>query len=169
MYRTGHIGAALMGYAPLGAVVMGIGFESIAIGGAILAAVLAMVPDYDQRVPGIAHRGPTHTVQFAILVAGVIAILGGAIGIMTTDLPLLGVVGLALFGGGVGAVTVLSHIAADALTPMGVKPFGDDRHYTADLCRAGSTLGNYILLALGIGTGLVALYLGQGLHALVGG
>jgi inner membrane protein len=47
-----------------------------------------MVPDYDQRVPGIAHRGPTHTVWFAALVGLGVALAGGAYALGTGIVPL---------------------------------------------------------------------------------
>jgi inner membrane protein len=47
-----------------------------------------MVPDYDQRVPGIAHRGPTHTVWFAALVSLGVALAGGAYALGTGIVPL---------------------------------------------------------------------------------
>ncbi|WP_394295466.1 hypothetical protein [Halorubrum kocurii] len=50
-----------------------------------------MIPDWDQRVPFISHRGPTHTVWFALLVGAVYAAIGAALG------SSVGVAGVALF------------------------------------------------------------------------
>ena len=99
MYREGHVGAALLAYAPVGFVVAAAGFRFLSLIGGIGVAALAMLPDYDQKVPGVDHRGPTHTVWFAVVV---------------------------------GVVTIGSHIAADALTPAGVRPFAPvrTRRYT---------------------------------------
>lgn len=64
-----------------------------------------------------------------------------------------------MFGAATGAVVTLAHIGADALTPMGVAPLGDDGpHITYDVCRADNTLGNYGLLALGGAAALLAFY-----------
>lgn len=171
MHREGHIGASLLAYAPLGFAVIALGFPSAAVGGGALAVALAMLPDWDMRIPGVTHRGPTHTVHFALLVAIPAAALGGGMGATVATGPAtpLVVFGAAVFGGATGALAILAHIAADALTPMGVDPLGDDGpHISYGVCRADSTLGNYGLLALGIGTALLAFYLGRGVNALLG-
>jgi len=165
MYREGHYGAALLAYAPLGFVALIGGFETVALVGALVAAGLAMVPDYDQRVPGIAHRGPTHTVWFAALVGLGVALAGGTVG--WTRGP-VAAVGLGGFGFLVGTATICSHVAADALTPMGVRPFAplDDRKITYGVTRADNRLANLLLLALGVGVAGGAYALGL---ELVGG
>lgn len=149
MYRNGHLGAALLAYAPLGTLTLAMGFETVALGGGFVAAALAMVPDYDQRVPGIAHRGPTHTVWFAAAVGIVLALVGGAVG---RGAGLVSLVALAAFGFAVGFLTICSHIVADALTPMGVRPLAPYRtkKYTLDVTKAKNPIANYVLLALGI-------------------
>ena len=168
MYRKGHIGAALLAYAPLGAVTLAVGFETTAVVGALAAAGLAMVPDYDQRVPGIKHRGVTHTVRFAGVVGIGTAIVGGVVAGLHPEMGAAGVAGWAVFGGVVGTLTIIAHIGADALTPMGVEPFGDDGpHITYGVCRADSTLGNYGLLALGVAGTLLAYGIGSGLNSLL--
>ncbi|CCQ33866.1 membrane-bound metal-dependent hydrolase (DUF457) [Halorhabdus tiamatea SARL4B] len=130
--------------------------------GAVGAGLLAMVPDYDQRVPGITHRGITHTVWFAALVGIALGLIGLAIG--SSD-GILAAIGLGVFGLLVGTVTILSHIAADALTPMGVEPFAPvrDDHYSYDVARAANPIANYGLLALGIAASGVALVVGNAL------
>ena len=169
MYRYGHYGAALAGYSPLGAVALAFGFETAAVGGTAVAVGLAMVPDWDQKVPGLAHRGPTHSVAFAGVVAAVLAVVSTAIAWASPKLGPLVALGAGLYVGAVGGVTILSHIAADALTPMGVKPFGDDgEQYSFDVCRADSTVGNYGLLALGGVTAVVAYVFGSAVNTVLG-
>jgi len=168
MHREGHIGAALLAYSPVGIVTLAVGFETAAVGGAVIAAGLAMLPDYDQRIPGIKHRGITHTVRFAGVVAVGAAGTGAFVAALHPEMGGLDMVGLALFGAVIGGVTVLSHIGADALTPMGVKPFGDDGpHISYDICRADSLLGNYGLLVLGFVVALVAYGIGTGLNTVL--
>ncbi|WP_049941290.1 metal-dependent hydrolase [Halorhabdus utahensis] len=149
MHREGHVGAALLAYAPVGFIVFVVGFEGAAMAGAVGAGLLAMVPDYDQRVPGISHRGITHTVWFAALVGIGLGLIGLAIG---SNDGILAAIDLGVFGLLVGTVTILSHIAADALTPMGVEPFAPVRndHYSYDVARAANPIANYGLLVLGI-------------------
>jgi inner membrane protein len=163
MHREGHYGAALVAYAPLGFVTAVLGFGDLAVGGAVLAVALAVLPDYDQRVPGITHRGVTHTLWFALVVG---AALGGA-GLLLGENagpgvdPLLGA-----FGFSVGVVTVCSHVAADALTPMGVHPFAplDDRHVSFRVTKASNPVANYALFLLGVvvvgAAGLLAVEFG---------
>lgn len=160
MHREGHIGAALLAYAPVGAVVLALGFDTYALGGGVVAAGLAMLPDYDQRVPGLAHRGPTHTVWFALAVGTLLGIVGGLAGRPT---GLAAVVALGTFGFATGFLTVVSHILADALTPAGVRPFAPyrTRHYSADLTRASNPVANYALLAVGAVAIGLALLLGN--------
>lgn len=169
MYRYGHYGAALAGYSPFGAVALAFGFETAAVGGALVALALAMVPDWDQRVPGIAHRGPTHTVTFAGVVAALSGVGGVFVGWLHPEIGAFLAVGIGVYLGAVGGVTILSHIAADALTPMGVRPFGGDGdRYSLGVCRADSTLGNYGLLALGVLVAALASVLGAAVNGLLG-
>ncbi|MFB6242479.1 MAG: metal-dependent hydrolase [Halobaculum sp.] len=154
MHREGHLGAALLAYTPLGAAALAVGQVIPAALGAVVTVALASVPDYDHRIPGISHRGITHTVWFAAAVAALVGGLAAAfVGLESPDARLAGG-----FGALVGAVAVLSHVAADAITPMGVTPFVplSDRHYTLDLVRADNTVANYLLLTAGVAAAAVA-------------
>jgi inner membrane protein len=148
MHREGHLGAALVAYAPIALVVVAVGPPMLAFIGAAVVGGLAMLPDWDQKFPFVEHRGVTHTVHFAVAVGVVFLFAGGLIG--STVGPWVSL-GLAAFGFAVGAGTIGSHIAADGLTPMGVEPFGDDGpHYSADMVKAANPIANYLLLALGV-------------------
>jgi inner membrane protein len=163
MHRPGHWGAALLVYAPLAFVAVLAGAADVALLGGAAAVALAMVPDLDQRVPGVRHRGPTHTAWFALAVGVATGVAGGVIGAET---GLLATVALAVFGFLVGAGTITSHILADALTPAGVRPFAPrgSRRYSYDVARASNPLANYALLALGGGVAGAALWFGDLLH-----
>jgi inner membrane protein len=153
MHRLGHYGAALICYSPIAAVLITLGAGEMALAGGAIVVGGAMLPDYDQRVPGISHRGPTHTVWFALAVGAVLGAAGGFVGN-----AVLGVVGAVT-----GMVLVVAHLLADALTPMGIRPFApaSDRQYTLDLVKASSTVGNYFLLVAGIVAAAAALYTGR--------
>jgi inner membrane protein len=166
MHKKGHYGAALTAYAPIGMGALAGGFDVAAVGGGLLAIGLAMFPDIDMNLPTVSHRGPTHTVQFAFVVAAVTGVLGGLLGHAATSQWLL-TIGSACYLALVGGLTISSHIAADALTPMGVTPFGDDRHYSYDLWNADSVIGNYGLLALGTLSTSSALVIGTELNVLL--
>ncbi|MFB6086653.1 MAG: metal-dependent hydrolase [Halodesulfurarchaeum sp.] len=149
MYRTGHYGAALLVYAPVAFLLLSAGLEGLAaLGGAIVLGG-AMLPDVDQRLPFVSHRGFTHTIWFALIVGlglGAVGWIGGF------EFGSVRRVGLAAFGFVVGTLTVGSHLFADALTPMGIRPFAP---FGTDSCslgvtRAGSPIGNTLLLVLGV-------------------
>lgn len=148
VYQKGHYGAALLVYAPVGFVVTVAGYRGLAVGGAAVALALAMVPDWDTRIPGIDHRGPTHTVWFALLVALAVGGAGLALGRARGDAATVTLGGVGFL---VGFLTLCSHVAADALTPMGVTPFTpvSDRHVSYSLVRAKNRLANWLLLAAG--------------------
>ncbi|WP_276250960.1 metal-dependent hydrolase [Haloarcula rara] len=149
MYRLGHQGAALVVYAPLGLALLLLGRPTLAIVGGAGSVALASLPDVDQRLPGVAHRGVTHTLGFAVAVGGALGVLGWLLG---RDAGVGTPVELAAVGFAVGTTAVVSHLLADAITPMGITPFWpvSDRHYTLGVCRADNTLANYALLGLGI-------------------
>lgn len=159
MYRPGHIGAALLAYAPVGAVTIALGFDSLALPGGAAVVALSMLPDVDHRLPGIAHRGPTHTVWFVLGVTTVFGLLGGLAG---SQAGVLAALGLGTFAAAVGVAALGSHLLADALTPAGIRPFAPwrIRHYSYGLTTAGNPLANYALLALGVVASVVALAVG---------
>jgi inner membrane protein len=143
VYRAGHYGVALLVYAPVG-VTLAVGGRSAAavVGGGVVLA-LTPLPDYDQRVPFVEHRGVTHTLLFAGLVG---AGTGGAAGALT-GAPALGALGF-----GFGALAVLAHLLADALTPAGIRPLWplSSRSYSLALTTAANPVANYLLFALGV-------------------
>ncbi|MCU4924630.1 metal-dependent hydrolase [Halobacteria archaeon AArc-dxtr1] len=160
MYQQGHYGAALLAYAPVGVAVGMAGFETAALLGAMACVSVSTLPDVDHRLPFVAHRGPTHSLAFVLLVAVSFAAGMAAIGDVTGAAVGSERVGFAFV---VGAIGVGSHLLADAVTPMGIRPLWpvSDRHYTADLVAAKNPLANYALLGLGlavtaVGTVIVA-------------
>jgi inner membrane protein len=165
MHREGHVGAALVAYAPIGAIPVAAGIEALALVGGGIAFGLAMLPDVDQRIPFVDHRGVTHTVHFAGVVGGILGLVGGVLG---SSAGIGTAIALGAFGFIVGTGTILSHIAADALTPMGVEPFWDGRHYSFDLVKAANPIANYLLLALGVLAVGIAYIVGVTVAGIVG-
>lgn len=159
MQRAGHVGAALAAYAPVAFVAAALGLADLAFVGALAATGLAMLPDVDLRLPLVAHRGPTHTVWFALVAAAAGGYVGWTAGVAAD--PLLGV-GTAAFGAAVAGLAVGSHVAADALTPMGVRPLApvSDRRVSYDLTRATNPVANLLGLGVGAGLALAAFVLG---------
>lgn len=149
MYRPGHIGAALLLYAPIGLVLLLADLPGVAISGGAISFWLASLPDVDHRIPFVSHRGVTHTLLFALAVGLVLGVAGWLFaGAVDATTPIR----LAMFGFAVGTVTMLSHLLADAITPMGIQPLWpvSGQQYTLSLTRADNTVANYLLLGGGV-------------------
>jgi inner membrane protein len=159
MYWRGHVGIALLAYAPVAGTIRAVGEPGVATLGAVVAVAFATLPDADEWLP-VAHRGPTHTVAFAVA-AGVLAALAAGVA-----LPAGAPVGDPLppwtpvFVGGVAALALCSHVAGDAITPMGIWPLRPFRewHVTLDLTPAANPRANRLFL----GAGVAALALAVG-------
>ena len=167
MYWRGHVGIALLAYAPVAGALRIAGEPGLATLGAVVAVAFATLPDADEWLP-VAHRGPTHTVAFAVAAGALVALA-------TAVAPLAGG-GLALaaaaptatalppwtpaFVGGVATLSLCSHVAGDAITPMGIWPLRplSERHLTLDLTPAANPRANRLFL--GIGVAAIALSVG---------
>jgi len=149
MYRPGHYGAALLVYAPVGLVVSLAGFTTLAAVGGAVSLALAPLPDVDQRIPLVDHRGVTHTLGFAAAVGAVLGAVGWLLGGTGGAMP---ATSLAVFGFVVGTTAIGSHLLADLITPMGITPLWpvSSRRCTLGLTRADNVLANYALLGVGI-------------------
>ncbi len=159
MYWKGHVGAALLAYAPFGAELVRAGDVVVALLGAGVMVALASLPDVDHRLPLVTHRGFTHTAGFAMLVGGVV----GAVGYhLATVAPLLGPpLAVGRLGFLIGTLSVLVHVVVDALTPMGVAPLWPliDRRVSLSVVPSKSPFVNYALLLVGViasGAGFLA-------------
>ena len=160
MHRPGHYGAALLVYAPVGAFTLALGLDELALLGGAVAIAGAMFPDLDERVPGIRHRGPTHTVWFALAVGAVLGLAGAVIGARE---GVSAAVGLGLFGALVGTLTVVAHLLADIFTWSGIRPFAPvrDTWYSLKVTGAANPIANYLLLAVGIAVTAAAVVLAR--------
>jgi inner membrane protein len=147
MHQKGHYGAALVAYAPIVFILTALGYTTLGVLGGAVVVGGAMLPDVDQRIPGLKHRGPTHTVWFALAV-GAVGVGGLLLG---ASRGVLAALGTGLFGAVVGTLTVVAHILADVLTPTGVRPFAPVRgeKYTLDVVTAANPIANYALLVIG--------------------
>jgi len=149
VYQLGHYGLALLVYAPVGAALVREGHVVAAyLGGAVMVGT-ATFPDCDHRLPFVSHRGPTHSVPFALLFGAAFGAGGSALG------PVLGpVIGVdpAAFGFAIGTLSVVTHLLGDVLTPMGIRPLWplSRRSYSLGLTTAKNPVANYALFALGV-------------------
>lgn len=149
MYKKGHYGVSLLVFAPIGLALILLGQTSLAYLTGVVMLGLAMLPDSDHRVPGLSHRGVTHTLLFAILVGAIFGVAGFLLG---SSVSPMGAIPLAAYGFFLGTVSILAHLLADLLTPMGVALFWplSSKRYSLSLTPADSTLWNYLLFALGV-------------------
>ena len=174
MHRSGHLGAGLLVYAPLFYWLWITDRPLLALVGLVVVLWTVPLPDIDLQVPGLSHRGSTHTIAFAILIALAWTVIGWSVGGYLTEtivsglesvvLPIEGwhrVLGqlqsvdartLSAVAGLSGGVAVLSHLLADLLTPMGLAPFWpvSSIRYSLGVCRASSRSVNALLLGLGV-------------------
>lgn len=148
VHRLGHLGVALLAYAPAGTVLSVAGEGALTLVGGLVALAFATLPDADEFLP-IAHRGPTHSIVFVVAAALVVAALTGAAAALLGGRTLL----VGTVCGGVAALSLVSHIAADSVTPMGIKPFWplSERHYTFELIYSKNQRINRLLFLAGIG------------------
>jgi len=150
MYWRGHVGIALLVYAPIAGAMLAISQARLTLLGGGLVVVAATLPDADQQLP-IPHRGPTHTLVFAVgggLLAGAFAALTLAVAGVGQSLPGW----TPAFVGGIVTLSLCSHIAGDAITPMGIQPFRpvSGAHYTLDVLPAKHPRANWTLLVVGV-------------------
>lgn len=148
MYCKGHYGVSLLVFAPVGGALVAAGRPGLALvtGGAMVS--LATLPDVDTRIPGMTHRGATHTLAFTALVG---VVLGFVCAFVAARTPFGHVVGGA-YGFGLGVLAVGAHLLGDLLTPAGVAPFWplSGRRYSLSVTTAADPLWNYALLAAGV-------------------
>lgn len=159
MLKLGHYGVALGVYAPVASWLLEQGSTALALGGGVVLLWLAMLPDVDTRLPGVSHRGSTHTFLFALAVGVAVGLVGDVAIAPTvgefgsdawTNVPGFRT-GIGGFGFFVGTLAILSHLLADVITPMGIRPFWpvSGRSFSLDITPARNTAANYVLLAAG--------------------
>lgn len=150
MYRPGHYGMALLLYSAVGYVLLSRGYDRHAVAGGLLVLLVTMVSDWDTYVAWLPHRGPTHSVWFALVVGaavGTFAVVHGR----RRGLDSQSVAGLGCWATGLATFSVLAHLLADALNPMGIAPLSpvSDVRVSLDLVWAGDPVANFGLFVAG--------------------
>ncbi|WP_435320338.1 metal-dependent hydrolase [Haloarchaeobius sp. TZWSO28] len=150
MYAAGHVGLALLAFAPVGWLLCTRGHDRTAIGGMVLAALSATLPDLDLFVPFLAHRGPTHTVWFVGLCGLTVGLIAKTVTRSARPWP------TAQHRAGavpclVVCLSVASHLLGDVVTPMGLRAAAPltNTHVTLALVNARNPSANAALLLLG--------------------
>ena len=179
MHRRGHVGMALLAYAPVGFVLLRERQLGLALLGLIGVLLVEPLPDSDFWLPGLSHRGTSHSLLAALVVGGVIGALSWVIGdrvavllanaLAGLDTTTVGIFAglfqwtaeqlraldgqvLATVGFAVGAFGVFVHLLADALTIAGIRPLLPLSRWRLSLTslRADSPVANNALLGLGV-------------------
>lgn len=165
MHREGHIGIGLLLAAPLVYYFTDAGQLTLMGVGLVAVTVHSYAPDFDLWLPGVSHRGMTHTflggLVAAFLTVGIV--LGTIAGGYTSLSPSLsGYAAIAGYTFGLSYLGFLSHLVGDVLTPMGIAPFRpwSDRTYSLNLVYASDQRANEQLGYLGAVAVTVAIVLG---------
>jgi inner membrane protein len=158
MYRTGHYGVSLLVFAPLGFALVVAGHPEAALAGGAVVLGLTPLPDYDQRVPLLTHRGVTHTVLFAMLVGAAVGGVGWLVAAGETGVGVAPPVAAAA-GFAAGALAIGAHLLGDVLTPAGIEPLWplSSRNYSLSVTTAANPVANYLLFGAGVFVTAVAL------------
>ena len=149
MYTKGHYGVSLLVYTPVGLGLSRLGYPAAAVTGGAIMLALAMLPDCDHGIPFVDHRGPTHSLLFALVIG---ALLGASASLFVDGTRVALGVEASAFGFAVGALAVVAHLLADLLTPMGVAPFWplSSRRYSLDVTPARNATANNLLFGAGV-------------------
>lgn len=181
MYKTGHYGTALLAFAPVAFILIYLKLFIPAVVAGTIIVGCTRIPDKDMWFPGLKHRGITHTLVFAVFfglwTGGGLVLAHYALSDLTTYYIGYGatnwmLVKTGIFGGVMGTLSILAHLAADIITPTGLKPLVPytDKRYRYPLATAANPAANLILFALGagltIGSILAALFLNGMLYKL---
>ena len=169
MHAQGHKGIALLLYSPITYFLLNTGQLFLAIGGLVVVLFLSMLPDKDMVIPLLRHRGPTHTIWFAIAVG--LALAGVGLGIQF-GLDEVGIVAVAVPIGFlflVGFLSIVYHIIGDAMNPTGVRPYRpvSNHKHALGVAKSSSFVGNWGFYLLGLVANLVAIGLALHHHLLV--
>lgn len=160
MHREGHLGIAFIGYSPVVFALSYLGYPELAIIGMVGLSFAVFVPDFDLWLPGVKHRGMTHT-WIAGVVLGLIYVLamlfyfvqytGSPVGVLGTTSLISAYLVAIPFAFFVGFYGVVLHLIGDVITPMGVRPHQpwSDQAYTFDMVYAADKGANEQLMEAG--------------------
>lgn len=184
MYKRGHQGIGLLVLAPIFYVLL----PERPVLAVLVSGILVIqgLPDKDQGISWLDHRGTSHSFVSALLVGCVCAGIGWLSGTYAvqplarwistggtfagttaswwgTRLAMYDPQTLAVIGFAVGAGGILTHLLGDIITPMGLRPFlpFSKRQYTISYTQASNPYANTGFFILGVvtfGITLVSVY-----------
>jgi inner membrane protein len=174
MHRQGHVGIVLLALAPISYILLTNGQPLLAV----LAwgvLVIEPLPDNDQWLPYLTHRGISHSLVTAGVVGALCAGLGWVIGTyitvpganwlittilidpaviawVDTHLAMLDADSLSLVGLCVGSGGIVLHLLGDVITVAGIRPFlpFSQRQVSLSSLRAKNALANRGLFVFGV-------------------
>lgn len=168
MYKSGHMGLSLLLYSPVLYLLIYIEEILLASVGLLIVISYASVPDLDFKVPKVKHRGYSHSLLGALIIAIPVSLFTYIsytyIKLLATDLSFgvkysPEVMGVYAFI--IGFYAVLTHYAGDVVTPSGIPILApvSKKKYSLNLFYAKNKLANGLSLVLGIlATSLVIGY-----------
>ena len=166
MYKSGHTGLSLLFYSPL--LYLFIEFNELAFAsiGLIIIISYSSVPDLDFKVPGVKHRGYSHSLIGAVIIALPMSIIAYFSYIYLNKLtvefggelaysPML----MSVFAFILAFFAVLTHYAGDIVTPSGIPILApvSKKKYSLNLFYAKNKLANGLSLFLGISATLTVV------------
>lgn len=161
MLRKGHIGIALIVYSFVAYYLISIGQIGLAIIGFFVMIPFAMIPDKDHLIPGMKHRGQSHSI-IAAFIFGLILITPLILLMVFTAVVIPQAILLFIFG--IAVLGFITHILGDSATKRGTypfKPFSNRRLRLPVTIRAENAYANIILWIFGwfffVGSILAAL------------
>lgn len=179
MYTKGHIGISLLLYSYPFYYLLFNGFVGFAIVGLLFVGSFSALPDQDQNVWFMEHRGRSHSIgsaiAFGIFTVLILVLLFTFSAMFLVPLgSIIGVPPMAIFGffGFIATFTFITHLLGDLLTPAGVRilrPFSDKK-YGADLVKASNPIANIAFWLIGWGTVIlvIVLFVGTVLASVLG-
>lgn len=170
---------AMLAYAPAGFFLLSDSKPGLTLLGLLGVLLVEPLPDTDQWIPGLRHRGTSHSLLCALLVGGVIGTLGWVVGEYVATLLVSSLAGLntatvgifanllqwiaeqldtldgrtlASFGFVIGVFGIVVHLLADAITIAGIRPLLPLFHWRVSLLsiRSDSAVANIGLLGVGV-------------------
>jgi inner membrane protein len=159
MHSQGHKGIALLLYAPITYFLLDAGQLVLAVSGLAIVLFLSMLPDKDMVIPLLRHRGPTHTIWFALAVGLGLAGVGVGIQFGLDRVRIVAVVVPIGFLFLVGFLSIIYHIIGDAMNPTGVRPYRpvSNHKHALGVTKSGSFISNWLFYFLGIAANLIAI------------
>ncbi|MBP1986972.1 metal-dependent hydrolase [Halolamina salifodinae] len=156
MYGKGHQGLAMLLFAPILFGLLYIKMYVVAAIGFFVCIGLATYPDIDWSLPFVKHRGITHTLFGAVVLA---IVFGVGVYLLMPKLPsiLVEMISisrgwLALIVGAFVVIAIVFHLIGDWLTKSGIQPFSPMKktRYAAGVTTSANPFVNIVLYFIGL-------------------